>query len=525
MNLTGKNLIGANESTEGASTFQAIDPSSGKELDTVFTEATENEVDHAVKLASRAFSQYKQTTPEERAAFLDAIAEEILNTGEILIQRCMSETALPEARLNGERMRTVNQLKLFASLLRDGSWVNARIDTAIPDRQPLPKPDIRQIQVPLGPVGVFGASNFPLAFSVAGGDTASALAAGCPVVVKAHPLHPGTSEIVGKAILKAAENTNMPDGVFSMIQGMVDPGIHLVKHPLLTAVGFTGSFGGGKALFDIANKREVPIPVYAEMGSSNPVFLLPGALKERTQQIASGLAGSVNLGVGQFCTNPGLVISEKSKEQSEFVEMFRTAIGEQQPGYMLSGGMKNNFTQRTDQLAKNSVIEKVAAGPHKDGAVNMKAFSVAARDFLQDEHLAEEVFGPSTLLVQADEHKEILRIAESLEGHLTATIHGTEKDLEEYSDLIDILEQKVGRIIFNGYPTGVEVCPSMIHGGPYPATTAPQTTSVGTAAIYRFTRPVCYQNFPQKSLPMELQDANPRGIMRLINGTFSDAAL
>ena len=342
MNLTGLNLIGYEQSGAGKP-FQAINPSDQRPLETDFFEATTAEINSAVDKAEAAFEVYRIKTNEERARFLELIADEILETGDALIQRCMEETALPEQRLNGERMRTANQLRLFAAVVRDGSWIDARIDIAQPDRKPLPKPDIRQMQIPLGPVGVFGASNFPLAFSVAGGDTASALAAGCPVIVKGHPLHPGTSELVGRAIVRAAKRAEMPDGVFSLVHGpSTQTGMTLVKHPGITAIGFTGSFKGGKAIFDVASQRETPIPVFAEMGSVNPLFILPGAMKERGDTISQGLAASVTLGVGQFCTNPGLVITQGAEETEAFVQKMRKAAAGAS-GVMLSEGIRSNF--------------------------------------------------------------------------------------------------------------------------------------------------------------------------------------
>ncbi len=522
MELTGHNLIGTEKSAQGNSTFQAKNPEDENTLGTTFTEATSEEVSRAVEKAASAFREYKNKSPEQRAAFLEAIGDELLELGDTLIERCMEETALPSGRLNGERMRTINQLKMFADLVREGSWVNARIDVAIPDREPAPKPDIRQMQKPLGPVGIFGASNFPLAFSVAGGDTASALAAGCPVVVKAHPLHPGTSEFVGKAILKSAEKTGMPEGVFSMVQGpSVEVGMAIVNHPKITAIGFTGSFKGGKAIFDAANQRPVPIPVFAEMGSSNPVFLLPKAVKERKDQIAEGLAGSVNLGVGQFCTNPGLVISEKSEDSDALLKNLDSAIAGQTGGAMLSEGIKQNYLQKVAALSNTEGVTLLSRSKKNGNYVESKVYSTDADTFLSNNQLGEEVFGPSTLHVSSQGKQDLIRIAEGLEGHLTATIHGTEEDLKNYAELVEVLEQKVGRIIFNGYPTGVEVCHSMHHGGPFPATTAPQTTSVGTAAIYRFTKPVCYQDFPDATLPDELKSSNPLNIHRLVDGEYT----
>ncbi len=521
MNLTGQNLIGTSPSAKGTHTFQAINPTTNEKLDITFTEATKDEVSAAVEKAEAAFLRYRTKSVEARAQFLEAIADEILALGDTLIDRCMAETALPKGRLTGERGRTMGQLKLFASVVREGSWIDARIDHADPDRQPAPKPDVRQMQLPLGPVGIFGASNFPLAFSVAGGDTASALAAGCPVVVKAHPLHPGTSELIGRAILAAAKKTGMPEGVFSLVQGTsVDVGMAIVVHPKITAIGFTGSYRGGKSIFDAANQRSVPIPVFAEMGSSNPVFILPGAMRSQGEQIASGLAGSLTLGVGQFCTNPGLVIANKSDDAKEFLQTLGQNVKSANPGTMLGSGIKSNYLSGVTRLGQVQGVELVASSEEPAGAnaAQAQVFTTAADNFIANPALAEEVFGPSTLNVATNGKAEMLQLAEALEGHLTATIHGSEADLAEYADLIHILERKVGRIIFNGYPTGVEVCHAMVHGGPFPATTAPQTTSVGTMAIKRFARPVCYQDFPQEALPLALQDNNPLKIWRLVDG-------
>jgi NADP-dependent aldehyde dehydrogenase len=415
-----------------------------------------------------------------------------------------------------------NQLKLFATLLLEGSWVNARIDTAEPDRKPLPRPDIRSMLKPLGPVGVFGASNFPLAFSVAGGDTASALAAGCTVVFKAHPAHPGTCELVGLAIQRAVQKTGMPAGTFSMLHGKSTAvGMAIVKHPAITAIGFTGSFRGGKAIFDEANKRPSPIPVYAEMGSTNPVFILPGALKERMDAIAQDLAASVTLGAGQFCTNPGMVFVQRSAEEEKFSDAFSQRIADANAGTMLTPDMLVNYQKGVERLRQAQGVQLASTG--KNGATgqasaNLLKTTVSA--FLSDHSLEEEVFGPSTLSVLANDKSELLKAVEKLGGHLTATLHATEQDLQEYADLIEKLEQKVGRLILNGYPTGVEVCHAMVHGGPYPATTDSRSTSVGSSAINRFTRPVCYQNFPDALLPDALKHQNPLGILRFVNGAW-----
>lgn len=519
--ITGNHLIGNQKSATTNSTFTAINPKTGMPLPVIFHEATEPEVNQAVQVAEKAFPIYSQKSPAEIATFLEQIAEEILNLGDTLIERAMAETALPQGRLQGERGRTMNQLKLFASVVRDGSWVDARIDNAIPDRQPFPKADIRQMQRPLGPVGVFGASNFPLAFSVAGGDTASALAAGCTVVIKGHPAHPGTSELVGQAIINAANKTGMPEGVCSLIQGRThDVGGYLVKHPLIHAIGFTGSFRGGKALFDLANQRPTPIPVYAEMGSTNPVFILPNAMKERGEAIANGLAGSVTLGVGQFCTNPGVVFLPKVAESDNFQSVLADNIKDITAGTMLTPGIKKAFNHGTAELSQSAGIQTIATGKMEatPNAAAATIFTTNFEAFSKESAWAEEIFGPSSLLVQTSNKTQLLQAAQDLSGHLTATIHGTAEDLAAYSDLFAILERKVGRILINGFPTGVEVCHSMVHGGPFPATTAPQTTSVGTNAIKRFARPVCYQNFPMSLLPAALQEGNPLNIWRLVDG-------
>ncbi len=521
MTLSGKNFIGKDSFASGSNHFMARDPSSMKNLEVVFTEATSKEVNMAVDKAESIYHVYKNISNSQRAHFLETIAKELLALEDILIVRCMQETALPETRLKGELMRTANQLKLFASVAEQGSWVDARIDTAIPDRQPIPKADIRQVQIPMGPVGIFGASNFPLAFSVAGGDTASALAAGCPVIFKAHPLHPGTSELAAKAILKATHATNMPDGVFSLVHGRsTQVGMTLTMHPSVTSIGFTGSFAGGKALFDAANKRPIPIPVFAEMGSSNPVFILPDALKERTESLASGMIASVNLGVGQFCTNPGVFILQKSKEALQLIDNMQKLVSASIASTMLSESIKNNYEKGVSKLSDHEAVELIANGMEgrSENQAQTKLFQTTGQQFINNLELASEVFGPSTVIVLTKDQEEVVQIAQNLEGHLTTTIHGTETDLLEHSELIEILERKAGRLIFNGFPTGVEVCHSMVHGGPYPATTATQSTSVGTGAIRRFSRPVCFQDFPQSSLPAALQDGNPLQIWRTYNG-------
>lgn len=521
MELTGKNIIGNILSQDSNSIFYAVNPATGEKLQQAFHEASQKEINDAIVKSHEAFQQYRNKSGKEKADFLEAIAEEILAVGSILITRAMEESGLPEARLTGELGRTVGQLRLFAQLLREGSWVDARIDTRDPERKPIPRPDIRSMQKALGTVGVFGSSNFPFAFSVAGGDTVSALAAGCPVVFKAHPAHPGTCELVGLAIQSTVKKMDMPEGTFSLLHGRSTAvGIAIVRHPLIKAIGFTGSFAGGKALFDEANKRPTPIPVYAEMGSTNPVFILPRILKEKGEKIAQDLVASVVLGVGQFCTNPGLVFTEQSEDENKFRENLSKHIIEIDAGIMLSSSIQNNYQKGIDKLKRVDGVFLLAKGRSEGegfrGTTHLWQSTVAL--FLEKHELEEEVFGPSTIAVTADNKEQLLEAAKQLGGHLTATIHGTEEDFQEYAEVINILEQKVGRLLLNDYPTGVEVCQAMVHGGPYPATTDSRTTSVGTLAIHRFTRPVCYQNFHQSLLPAELKDDNPLNIWRLIDG-------
>jgi NADP-dependent aldehyde dehydrogenase len=526
MNLEGKQLIGVSSSAEGESTFQTLNPATGEKLPTQYYKATKAELESAAQKAQSAFKIYRKKSGIEKALFLDKIAEEIENIGDDLVQIATAETGLPAGRIQGERGRTTGQLRLFAQLLRDGSWVNARIETAIPDRQPLPKVDLRLMQRPLGPVGVFGASNFPLAFSVAGGDTASALAAGCPVIVKAHSAHPGTSELVGKAIQQAAIKSQMPDGVFSLLHGSgAEVGAALVQHPYIKAIGFTGSYQGGMALFHLAANRPEPIPVYAEMGSTNPVFILPQIMKEKGNAIAQQFAASVTLGVGQFCTNPGMIIANKTEGYAPFLTDLEAQFKNVSGGVMLTNGIQKAYNQGVTKHLEKDSVSIVAKGGEVNGftAVQPVLFKTDAQAIAEDHSLSEEIFGPTSVLVEADSKEEMLRIAETMEGHLTATVHGTPEELVEYADLIDLLEQKVGRLLINGFPTGVEVCHAMMHGGPFPASTDSRSTSVGTNAIYRFTRPVSYQNFPENLLPDELKDANPLQIWRLVNGTFQKA--
>jgi NADP-dependent aldehyde dehydrogenase len=523
MHLTGQNFIGFERAAGGTYTFFAVNPSNNQTLEIAFFEATEKEIDRAAEKAETAFVQYRKKSGKERAVFLEAIAEEILALGDALIERCHLETALPIARLQGERSRTVGQLRLFAALLQDGSWVNAKIDTPLPDRQPLPRPDIRQMQIPLGTVGVFGASNFPLAFSVAGGDTVSALAAGCTVIVKAHPAHPGTSEMVAQAILEAAKKTQQPDGVFSMLHGVSNNvGLSIVQHHFVKAIGFTGSYQGGRAIFDEANRRLDPIPVYAEMGSTNPIFILPEAMAQQKNQLAEGLKNSVTMGVGQFCTNPGLTIAIEGSDTAQFMALAQAQFETTSAATMLTPVIQQRYENSIETLIQEKQVDCLARG-NEATTINQgiaRLLKTDANTFSQNPNLEKEVFGPSTLLVIASDKEELLDTARYLEGHLTATVHGTTNDLEEFSELISILQRKVGRLLINGFPTGVEVCHAMVHGGPFPATTDARMTSVGTAAITRFTRPICFQNFPDFLLPDELKEANPLGIWRLVDGVL-----
>nr|XP_061797958.1 alpha-ketoglutaric semialdehyde dehydrogenase 2-like [Nerophis lumbriciformis] len=523
MELHGKHLLGGTTSAAGELTLTAIDPATGEELAPSFAEATSAEIDRAAELAGGVAPAYAALEPERRADFLDQIGEQILGLGNTLLKRAAAETALPAGRLTGERGRTVGQLRQFAALIREGSWVEAIIDQALPQRQPLPRPDLRRMLIPLGPVAVFGASNFPLAFSVAGGDTASVLAAGCPVVVKAHPAHPGTSELVGRAIVEAARTTGMPNGVFSMVHGAGhEVGAALVEHPQIQAVGFTGSLRGGRALFDLAASRSRPIPVYAEMGSANPVFVLPGAVAERGAAIAEGLAGSVTLGAGQFCTNPGLTVVLGDSAADQLVNRAAELLGEAGPLTVVHPSIRQGFEDALAEVTAIDGVEVVSrsekAASHSQTDARATLLRTDGSCFLAHPRLGEEVYGPATLAVRCTDREQLLRVAEGLDGHLTATIHGTDQDLQRYGDLLTILRRKAGRLIWNGYPTGVEVAPAMQHGGPYPATTDPRSTSVGTAAIQRFARPVCYQDFPQLALPAELRDDNPSGIWRQIDG-------
>jgi alpha-ketoglutaric semialdehyde dehydrogenase len=519
--LIGTSIIGFHRGALNGGSLHGINPASGEELSPLYHAASPAEVDQAAQLAHEAFASYSQTSGTDRALFLRQIADNLEALGDTLISRATQETGLPEGRIRAETGRTCNQLRLFASLVEEGSWVDARVEHADPERKPLPKPDVRSMLRPLGPVVVFGASNFPLAFSVAGGDTASALAAGNPVIVKAHHAHPGTSELVGLAVSNAVRSCELHEGVFSLVYGSgSEVGTALVKHPLIKAGGFTGSRAGGRALFEIAVSRPEPIPFYAEMSSVNPVVILPGALQARSDQIAAGLQGSVTLGAGQFCTNPGLVLLRDDEASHAFVsQLGELMLGS--PGQtMLTPGICSTYQKGISARVDYPGVETIAQSlAQRTGCEALAAlFKTDAATFLAQPELSEEIFGPTTLIITYSSQEELLQVVRSLEGQLTGTIHGTESELRENTELLAALEAKVGRLVFNSFPTGVEVCHSMVHGGPYPATSDGRSTSVGTSAIFRFTRQVCYQGFPDSALPEDLKEQNPLNIVRMVDG-------
>ena len=525
MSFHGKSLIAGVTGEKSARNFHAVSPLDSQRLEPAFHESPLEDLERALLLADDACLILRKADAGARAAFLEGIAEEILALGEPLLDRAHVETGLPLDRLTGERGRTVGQLRLFAQVVREGSWCDARIDTALPDRQPIPRPDLRRLLVPLGPIAVFGSSNFPLAFSVAGGDTASALAAGNPVVVKAHPAHPGTGELVAMAISRAVEACGLPGGTFSFLHGGVELAHALVKHPLTRAAGFTGSYHAGRALFESAASRPEPIPVFAEMSSLNPIFILPGALRERGPQIAEGLKNSVLLGVGQFCTKPGLVFGIGGPQMQDFAARFAKLIETSTPGTMLHAGIRDAYRKGVNAVAKSPGTIALAVSEAEADSVRTEAepaaFATDLDGFLRQGELRHEVFGPYTLIIDVNDFGGLIAAARKLEGQLTATVHGTPDDLAAAADLLAVLERKAGRLLINGFPTGVEVSPAMHHGGSFPATTDARFTSVGTAAIQRFARPVCFQNFPASALPPELQNGNPRRLMRLVDGRLT----
>ena len=522
MKLTGEMLIGARAVRGTESATRAVNPATGAEMEPAFGGGSVVEVDAACTLAEAAFNAYRAVSLERRAEFLEAIAQGIIDLGDVLVERVMSESGLPRGRVEGERGRTVGQLRLFASLAREGRWLNATLDRALPDRKPLPRADLRAQKIPVGPVAVFSASNFPLAFSVAGGDTAAAFAAGCPVVAKSHSSHLGTSELVGRVIQKVVADCGLPEGVFSLLVGSGSTvGEALVQHPAIQAVGFTGSRRVGRTLVALAAGREVPIPVYAEMSSINPVFLLPGALVQRAEAIAQGLIDSVTLGTGQFCTKPGIVMGIAGPDFDRFRAAAQAAVEAKASTTMLNSGIHRAYCQGAADWGKDSGVRTLSAGgapPSGSYAGQPKLLATSAQHFLKSPNLLEEVFGPAALLIECSGVDELIAVARYLNGQLTATLHLAEQDVDLARVLVPLLERKAGRILVNGFPTGVEVCYAMVHGGPSPATSDNRVTSVGAMSIERFLRPVCYQDFPAALLPESLQDSNPLHLWRLVEG-------
>ena len=519
MTLTGNMLIGQHSIPGTRTAIRAINPATDAALEPAYPGGSTEQVAQACALAWSAFDSYRETSLAARAEVLETIASEIEALGDELIERAVAETGLPHARIQGERGRTCQQLRTFARTVRAGEWLDVRVDGAQPGRQPLPRADLRQRQVPLGPVAVFGASNFPLAFSVAGGDTASALAAGCPVIVKAHGAHPGTSELVARALARAVKQCGLPEGVFSLLYGSGrEVGIALVSDPRIKAVGFTGSQSGGIALCQAAQARPEPIPVYAEMSAINPVYLFPGALKARGETLAQGFVASLTQGAGQFCTNPGLVIAVQGPELQQFVSLASDLLQRSPAQTMLTPGIFQAYEAGVSALAEHAhclACGLPAQGPNQCQA---QLFTTHAQDFLTNPHLQAEVFGAASLLVQCADNAQMRQVTEHLEGQLTATLHLDEGDVEQARALLPALERKAGRLLVNGWPTGVEVCDAMVHGGPFPATSDSRSTSVGAAAILRFLRPVCYQDFPDSLLPDALKQGNPLRLRRLLDG-------
>lgn len=530
MKPDGGNLIGFGSGGPGGAVFKAHNPATGEALEPEFASAKPRDVERAVQLAADAAPVWAKLPGAKRNEFLRHIADSLEKKADDLVARAMLETGLPEARLKGEVARTAGQLRLYGEAAAKGDWLDARIETAQPERKPLPKPDHRSMLRAIGPVVVFGSSNFPFAYSVAGGDTASAFAAGCPVIVKAHPAHPGTSEIVGRLILHAVRDCGLPEGTFSLLfDAGFAVGQALVKHPEVKAVGFTGSLKGGRALADLAAARPEPIPVYAEMGSINPVFLLPGAIAERSAAIVECLHASATVGVGQFCTNPGLIVLQRSAEAEQFVQALAAKLAATAEGVMLTAGIARNFSANVEARAGQPGVKRIVQGSAKGGCGAVPAwFETDAKFFVGNHALSEEIFGPSSLVVWCKDGAEMMRVARSLEGSLTASLHAgaDEAKVHAQSELVEVLAAKAGRVILNGYPTGLEVSHAIVHGGPYPATSdGGRSTSVGTRAINRWARLVCYQNFADELLPPELQNANPLGLRRLVNGEWTNAAV
>jgi alpha-ketoglutaric semialdehyde dehydrogenase len=514
VNLTGENLIAGSLSSLGVERVNAQDRGANQDVGPSFCVATSQEIASACKAASIAFDEFGELPGNLRADFLERIATELGEVSEEAVARAQLETALPNPRLVGEVGRTQNQLRMFARLIREGSWVDAKIDHGDPERKPLPKPDLRRMLVPLGPVAVFGASNFPFAYSVAGGDTASALAAGCPVVVKAHPAHPGTCEIVGRAVRRAVQECGLPAGVFSMLHGGSGVGAELVENDHIEAVGFTGSFAAGRAIAKLAFDRPRPIPVFAEMGSVNPIVILPSALENGSEAIAKNFSASLTLGVGQFCTNPGLIFGVGSAFEMLCTQI-ESALAELPAGVMLTEAIQENF------IAKTAHLDARLGKSDGEKGMRPRIYRTTAPTFLADETLLEEVFGPSAIAIKCVSIEELALVLSKLPGQLTATVHADHSDPVLGKFLHHHLKRIAGRLILNGYPTGVEVCSAMQHGGPFPATTDSRSTSVGTAAILRFVRPVAYQDLPDVLLPEALREANPLGIVRTVDGSLT----
>ena len=528
MKPDGGSLIGFGSSGLGGAEFQAFDPARGATLEPKFTSATADDVERAVQLAAAAAPAWVKLPGLQRNRFLRTIADNLEAKSGDLVARAMLETGLPEARLKGEVARTVGQLRLYGEAAERGDWLDARIETALPERKPLPKPDHRSMWRAIGPVVVFGSSNFPFAYSVAGGDSASAFAAGCPVIVKAHPAHPGTSELVGRLILHAVRDCGLPEGTFSLLfDAGFEIGQALVNHPLVKAVGFTGSLRGGRALADLAAARPEPIPVYAEMGSINPLFVLPGAIAERSAALVEGLYVSSTVGVGQFCTNPGVIVLQRSPGAEQFVKDLSARLAATLEGVMLTAGIRKNFAANTTARAHQAGVKVLAQGNATSVCSAAPLwFETEALEFLSNHTLSEEIFGPSSLVVWCKDRAEMLSVAGALEGNLTATLHAGAAEAKEQGELVDILADKAGRVILNGYPTGLEVSHAIVHSGPYPATSdGGRSTSVGTRALNRWARLVCYQGFSEDLLPPELRSANPLGLLRLVNGQWTRDAV
>ena len=524
MTLQGRSFIAAERGQKTDGEFRGLNPATGEALEPAYSQVTEAEAERSVQLATAAARVFAATPAKKRAQLLRAMADRIDARAQAIAERAHLETALPMPRLTGEVARTSGQLRLFASMVDEGSWVDARIDRALPDRKPMARPDLRSMLRPIGPVVVFGASNFPVAFSAAGGDTAAAIAAGCPVIVKAHSAHPGTSELVAQAIHEAIAECGLPAGIYSLIYGSGSTtGALLVKHPQVKAVTFTGSLRAGRILMDMAAARPEPIPCFMEMSCSNPFFVLPSAIAEDPEALAQSLFGSFTLGAGQFCTKPGIVFVEASPTGKRFVDAICQHVKVAQPFTLLTAGISRDYQKLSAERSNHATLLAEATLPeaHPAAPAQARLFSISLDEFLQNPTVGDEIFGPNTLIVTCPSAADYIKAAEAVGGQLTATVWGKEAEICIYSDLLTVLHEKAGRVMLNNFPTGVEVVPSMVHGGPYPATSDLRFTSVGTQAIYRFVRPACWQNFPQQLLPEELLDANPLGIERLVDGVLS----